>query len=277
MAHEVFGDPDGQPVVYLHGAPGAACEAAFLDAAAKANGLCILALAREQVTGDSSEAYLRQLTAEVVQLVGERPLHLIGFSIGASLALRIAARLPTPAAGIWLVSAAAPLELPGSLDGMGAGRYTFALARRYPRLFAGLAAYQGWLGRHFPAALLGMLFQGAQGADASLLGETAHKAQLLRIQRQGFARGAAAYVRDVQTYVQPWAASLAEVRAPVQLWHGELDNWAPLGMPRNLLAALAVSELHTLPGLSHYSCLLAASAPLCAQVAASLVRAKACC
>jgi len=41
-------------------------------------------------------------------------------------------------------------------------------------------------------------------------------------------------------------------------------------MPRNLLAALAVSELHALPGLSHYSCLLAASAPLCAQVAASL-------
>ena len=272
MAHEVFGDPDGQPVVYLHGTPGAACEAAFLDAAAKANGLCILAMAREQVTGGSSEAYLRQLTAEVVQLVGERPLHLIGFSIGASLALRIAARLPTPAAGVWLVSAAAPLELPGSLDGMGAGRYTFALARQYPRLFAGLAAYQGWLGRHFPAALLGMLFQGARGADARLLGEAAHKAQLLRIQRQGFAHGAAAYVRDVQAYVQPWAACLAEVRAPVQLWHGELDNWAPPGMPRNLLAALAASELHALPGLSHYSCLLAASAPLCAQVAASLAR-----
>ena len=272
MAHDVYGDPHGHPLVYLHGTPGAACEAEFLAAAAKANGLCILALAREQVAGDSSEAYLRQLTAEVVQLVGERPLHLIGFSIGASLALRIAARLPTPAAGVWLVSAAAPLELPGSLDGMGAGRYTFALARQYPRLFAGLAAYQGWLGRHFPAALLGMLFQGAQGADARLLGETAHKAQLLRIQRQGFARGAAAYVRDVQAYVQPWAECLAEVRAPVQLWHGELDNWAPPGMPRNLLAALATSELHALPGLSHYSCLLAASAPLCVQVAASLAR-----
>lgn len=270
MAHDVYGDPHGHPLVYLHGTPGAACEAEFLAAAAKANGLCILALAREQVAGDSSEAYLRQLTAEVVQLVGERPLHLIGFSIGASLALRIAARLPTPAAGVWLVSAAAPLELPGSLDGMGAGRYTFALARQFPRLFAGLAAYQGWLGRHFPTVLLGMLFQGAQGADARLLGETAHKAQLLRIQRQGFARGAAAYVRDVQAYEQPWAACLAEVRAPVQLWHGELDNWAPPGMPRNLLAALATSELHVLPGLSHYSCLLAASAPLCAQVAASL-------
>ena len=140
MAYDVYGDPDGHPLVYLHGTPGAACEAAFLAAAAKANGLCILALAREQVAGDSSEAYLRQLTAEVVQLVGERPLHLIGFSIGASLALRIAARLPTPAAGVWLVSAAAPLELPGSLDGMGAGRYTFALARQSPRLFAGLAA-----------------------------------------------------------------------------------------------------------------------------------------
>ena len=76
----------------------------------------------------------------------------------------------------------------------------------------------------------------------------------------------------MQAYVQPWAACLAEVRAPVQLWHGELDNWAPPGMPRNLLAALATSELHVLPGLSHYSCLLAASAPLCAQVAASLAR-----
>lgn len=276
MAHEVYGDPHGHPLVYLHGTPGAACEAAFLDAAAKANGLCILALVRDQVAGDSSEAYLRKLTAEVIQLAGERPLHLIGFSIGASLALRIAARLPRPAAGVWLVSAAAPLELPGSLDGMGMGRYTFALARRSPRLFAGLAAYQGWLARHFPAMLLGMLFHGAEGADATLLAEAVHKAQLQRIQQRGFAGGAGAYVRDVRCYVQPWAACLSEVRAPVQLWHGALDNWAPAGMPRNLLAALAASELHELPGLSHYSCLVAAGAPLCAQLAASLQRSQAC-
>lgn len=245
-------------------------------AAAQANGLRIVALERDSLDPNlQGEAYLAQLTAAVVRLAGEHPVHLLGFSIGASLALRVAARLPKPAAGIWLVSAAAPLEWPDSWQGMGAGRYTFALAQNYPRLFKLLSVYQGWLARHFAGLLLRSLFQGARGADAQLLAQASLRAQLMDVQRQCFARGAGAYVRDVQCYVEPWAASLAQVQVqvqvqgPVQLWHGDQDNWAPVSMAHALLAQFgSQAQLHWLAGRSHYSCLMDAAQPLCQQLAA---------
>ncbi|MFZ3182749.1 MAG: alpha/beta hydrolase [Pseudomonas sp.] len=270
MDYQTYGDPDGRPVFYFHGIPGAPTEAAWLAAAAQGNGLRIVALERDSLAPHlQGEAYLAELAAAVVRLAGERPVHLLGFSIGASLALRVAARLPKPAAGIWLVSAAAPLEWPDSWQGMGAGRYTFALAQSYPWLFRLLSIYQGWLARHFAGLLLRSLFQGARGADAQLLAQVPLREQLMDVQRQCFAQGAGAYVRDVQCYVEPWAASLAQVRGAVQLWHGDQDNWAPVRMAQALLAQFgSQAQLHWLAGRSHYSCLLDAAQPLCQQLTA---------
>lgn len=72
---------------------------------------------------------------------GGHPIRLIGFSIGASVALRIAALLGDKVEGIYLLSPAAPLEVKGNVDGMGAGRYTFFLAKRCPPLFSLFARY----------------------------------------------------------------------------------------------------------------------------------------
>ncbi len=271
MDYQIYGTPEGRPVFYFHGTPGAPAEAAWLAEAAQANGLCILALERDSLDlRVQGEAYIAELAAAVLRVADGRPIHLLGFSIGASLALRVAAQLPTPAAGVWLVSAAAPLEWPASWQGMGAGRYTFAMAQRYPRLFALVGAYQGWLARRFTGVLLGTLFQGARGADAELLAQAPQREQLVRVQQQAFAQGAGAYLRDVRAYVQPWAACLPAMAAPLQLWHGDHDNWAPVTMVQGLLEQFgAQAQVHWLAGRSHYSCLIDAAQPLCQQLAAS--------
>lgn len=272
MRYQTYGDPNGRPVFYFHGTPGAATEAMWLAAAAQANGLRLLALERDSLDPSlHGEAYVAELTAAVLGLAGEQSVHLLGFSIGASLALRVAAQLPKPAAGIWLVSAAAPLEWPACWQGMGAGRFTFAMAQGYPRVFKLLSAYQGWLARHFTGLLLRSLFQGARGADAELLVQAPLREQLMSVQRECFAQGSEAYVRDVRCYVEPWAACLPTVRGSLQLWHGDQDNWAPVTMAHGLLGQFgAQAQVHWLAGRSHYSCLLDAAQPLCQQLASRL-------
>lgn len=252
-----YGCPDGQPLFYFHGVPGAAVEAAMLHQAALAHGIKLLVVERN-LTGElGSAAYLQQLAQQISDRAVGQPIHLLGFSIGACLALRVAALLGERVAEIYLLSAAAPLEIPGNSVGMGAGRYTFLWAQHYPRLFRAFAWYQALLAKVSPRLLLKLLFAGAGGKDSELLSQPDTQAWLADIQRACFKHGASNYVRDVKLYVEPWATELDKVTATVSLWHGEADNWAPMAMSTYLQEHLRnANTVIRCAEQAHYSCLL---------------------
>jgi pimeloyl-ACP methyl ester carboxylesterase len=266
-----YGCPDGQPLFYFHGVPGAAVEAAMLHQAALAHGIKLLVVERN-LTGElGSAAYLQQLAQQISDRAAGQPIHLLGFSIGACLALRVAALLGERVAEIYLLSAAAPLEIPGNSVGMGAGRYTFLWAQHYPRLFRAFAWYQALLAKVSPRLLLKLLFAGAGGKDSELLSQPDTQAWLADIQRACFRHGVSRYVRDVKLYVEPWATELDKVTATVSLWHGDADNWAPIAMSiylqehlRNASAVIRGAEQ------AHYSCMLENAETLMATVQLNL-------
>ncbi|MDF3195622.1 alpha/beta hydrolase [Pseudomonas sp. 1928-m] len=257
MNPTAYGCPDGQPLFYLHGVPGAAVEAAMLHQAALAHGIKLLVVERNLPGKLDSAAYLQQLAQQISDRAAGQPIRLLGFSIGACLALRVAALLGERVAEVYLLSAAAPLQIPSNSVGMGAGRYTFLWAQHYPRLFRAFAWYQALLAKVSPGLLLKLLFAGAGGKDPELLHHADTQAWLVDIQRACFKHGTRSYVRDVELYVETWATELDNVTAAVSLWHGEADNWAPIAMSiylqEHLRHASAVSRgaEH-----AHYSCLL---------------------
>ena len=204
-------------------------------------------------TGD----YLQELCRRVVNASGDCPIRLMGFSIGASIALRVAAILGSQVEAIYLLSPAAPLEIKGNACGMGVGRYTFLLAKRYPTLFSLFGWYQAFLSRFSPAILLRLLFSGARGKDAELLANPAIRVWLENVQKTCFRAGISVYDRDVKLYVEPWSEILSTISSRVSIWHGEADNWAPIAMSDYLDAHLGnVVLLKKCNELSHYSCLI---------------------
>jgi len=263
-------DPQsGRLLVYFHGVPGAPIEARWLQAAASQLGLSVFAPDRFTVDATlRGDAYFRALAHAIAAQAQGRPVHLVGFSMGAFVALQTSRFLPEPAHSIHLVSAAAPLDGDDFLDAL-AGKHVFRLAQKSPWLFGLLSRWQGVLARHAPGALFGMLFASARGGDVALAQDAAFQAVIKAAMQSAFGPGLVGYRRDVQAYVQPWAASLAAVHAPVHLWQGDADNWSAPAMAHYLQAKLPqVAELQLLPGLSHYSCLLAALPKICAQVVA---------
>jgi pimeloyl-ACP methyl ester carboxylesterase len=266
-----YGCPDGQPLFYFHGVPGAAVEAAMLHQAALAHGIKLLVVERN-LTGElGSAAYLQQLAQQISDRAVGQPIHLLGFSIGACLALRVAALLGERVTEVYLLSAAAPLEIPSNSVGMGAGRYTFLWAQHYPRLFRAFAWYQALLAKVSPRLLLKLLFAGAGGNDSELLSQTYTQAWLADIQRACFKHGASNYVRDVKLYVEPWATELDKVTATVSLWHGEADNWAPIAMSTYLQEHLRMANAVTrCAEQAHYSCMLENAETLMATVQLNL-------
>ncbi len=261
-----YGCSDGALLVYFYGAPGSVDEAALFDQAAKQYGISVLCFDRFALpaTG-SSESYFRALATALEQQAAGRSMVLVGFSIGAFIALQTCRYLGAKVRGLHLISAAAPLDAGDFLPQM-AGKTVFQLARQHPWLFALLSYWQGLLARWLPSVVFRLIFASAQGADRQLAASPVFQAEMKQTLRYSFSQGLAGYMRDVRAYVQPWQKSLAEINVATQIWHGSEDNWSPPAMADCLAQSLPSAESCVLPGLSHYSCLQAVVERICQQI-----------
>lgn len=67
-------------------------------------------------------------------------------------------------------------------------------------------------------------------------------------------QGAAGWWLDGQAFGRPWPFDVAEIRAPIHVFHGDNDSLAPLPVLRRSLARAArVVEEHIYPGGNHFS------------------------
>lgn len=242
-------------VAYFHGIPGCPVE---LELFARSIGDRRAIFAPDRASAEphlNFVQYSTVLAQEIVTRFPTQPIHLIGFSLGAHMALEVAARLNERVARVSLVSAGAPLACGVPLPQM-AGGTVFKMARDAPRRFLALSAAQSALANIAPALLARMMFTSAQGADVQLKQEPHFMAAMQTILRHSLGAGLAGYRREMCAYVLPWEDILPRVAAPVTLWHGDQDNWAPPMMAEWLSGQLPnVAALHWLPGKSHYSAL----------------------
>lgn len=245
-------------IVYLHGTPGSGGELALVDGNnALGPDICTPDRFGIDPQLDIDTAFER--LAEMICKEGDtRPIHLIGFSLGAFAALQVASRLSARVVRLDLVSAAAPLELGHFLPDM-AGRPVFEAARAGGWKFCALVRLQAMFARIMPGAMTSMLFASAAPADRALLAAKGFRARYRQILSASFTDGGVGYAREISAYVRPWAGCLANISADTTLWHGSEDNWTPFTMAEALCAALSAGvRINRLAGLSHYSALAAA-------------------
>ena len=185
-------------------------------------------------------------------------VHLIGFSLGAMTALHIAALRPDSVKKVTLIAPAAPLELENFLPKM-VGRPVFKMAKLGIIPFKAFTAVQR-LGVSVAATkVIKAMFDGSPEPDMKHLADPVFQAALVDGLQQSLGRDNKAYRQAVHTYVKPWAHLLADIKCPVTLHHGTLDNWAPIEMSHALQQAIPTKvELISYDGLGHYSTLHAA-------------------
>ncbi len=187
---------------------------------------------------------------------------LIGFSLGAFTALRVAALAGDRIAHIHLISPAAPLQLGDFLGDM-AGGPLFRMAMSKPRLFRFATRCQSWCARAAPGFLFDRLFASARGADIALARDAAFRSGMLTVLQGGLGQQPHGFARDASAYVDDWRELLRQISQPVMIWQGDADNWTPPAMARALASALPhTGELRLFPGLSHYSTLRTALAEI---------------
>lgn len=247
-----------EPIVYFHGLPGGSGELGAVGAAAHWSNLPHTSLNR-RVIGDGSNLsqHFDALASELKSACGHSPVRFVGFSLGAYAALEVASRMGPAVSRINLDSAAAPLTKGNFLPDM-AGQMVFRAARYSPLLLTALTRVQSLVLHVSPERLFDMLFASAQGMDRELAAQPHFRASIIEVLNDCFNDGAKGYRLELRGYTQDWSQILPQITQPVELWHGNLDNWAPPSMADALADALPnVRMVHRLEGHSHYSTLQA--------------------
>ncbi|MFZ1388621.1 MAG: alpha/beta hydrolase [Thiolinea sp.] len=259
LSFRQFGAENRRLIIYFHGAPGSPQECEVFDLYGKQQGLTLLCFDRFTLDPALDEqAYYQALAAAILQKSDSKPVDVIGFSIGAFVALQVCRYLPQEAVRkLHLVSAAAPLEAGHFIETM-VGKPVFQLAKNFPTLFIGLSYWQKLLAKFSPPTLYRLLFASAAGQDKVLAANPEFQALMTQVLRECFGGNVKGYTRDIRAYVQAWATMLGEITCDTYIWHGAEDNWSPKEMADYLAKTIpGCVRCEIMENTLHYSTLYA--------------------
>ena len=240
-------------VIFCHGMPGGPADADLLRGAN--SDAVIDALNLLDCDAANLDHGLKSALDAVLANAPDAQVTLVGFSIGAMAAIRLAAMRPENVSRLVLISPAAPLSLGDFLPDM-AGRPVFELARKAPVLLHILTGFQGLIVRISPKILINMLFAKCGPSEKELLKDAAFRDALAQGLVGSLARKPKGYLAFVSAYVADWSDVLPDVKCPVVLWHGTKDTWSPPAMSEALVDAFSEpAALNLVEDGEHYSTL----------------------
>lgn len=252
VAFNEYGDPEGEPLVFLHGTPGSRLLGGLFDDTARRAGYLLIVPDRPGY-GQSTSWPTRKLTdagtivAGILDACGVADARVVGFSGGGPHALAAAAIRPNRVREVHIVSGATP---PGMGEPVPTQQRLATLARRTPRLLGGLFRTQAWIANRWPNIVVSQYTTGLQGipdTDVRLVANDFIEA---------VGGGASGAVAESRLLANPWAFNLADVDVATRLWHGTQDENVPVNGVRELCETLSDADL-TVHDTDHLTTLLA--------------------
>jgi pimeloyl-ACP methyl ester carboxylesterase len=256
LAWASYGDPTGQPVFYLHGAPATRLLHPS-DRVAAEHGVRLISASRPGYGRSDFQPGRRVLDwpedlEQLADHLGIERFAVVGASAGGPYVAACAWALPQRVRVAALVSSFGPVDAPGAMEGLPWERQLGV-----------------FLGRHAPwgnRALMATLRNPSRDTEAFTRRYSSHscasdKAMLADPEFGGMMkasyaasceRGVRGFAHDVSILVRPWGFRLEEIRVPTHLWHAREDRGTPLPMAQAMAAAIPGCRTRWLEGGSHF-------------------------
>ncbi|GGG70735.1 alpha/beta hydrolase [Kocuria dechangensis] len=273
----VTGPPDGLPLVFHHGAPGAAVPFGPLEDAAVERGLRVVTLSRPgygnsdplpEGTAPGTVSGTAADTRLVLDELGATDFLTLGWSNGAPRALACGALLADRCRAVAALSGYAPpgvvgLDPVAGMDENSAAEYTAAVQGPEE-----LEAVLGEEVRSMTAAALGTLEEIMELLraflppvdQAALTGGLAE--YVLSGARHALRQGVVGWRDDDLAVVRPWGFAVEQIDVPTRIWHGRLDRAVPVAHGEWLAAHVPGARTHLLEPEGHISLLVRLNAML---------------
>ena len=263
------GDPEGTPVLYLHGTPDSRLARHPDDGIAAAAGVRLLAIDRPGYGGSSpldpagsrSPEWPATMSQDVATLLDELAIERCGvlaWSGGALSGVALAATVPARVAALGIVAGLVPCEAYTDPDlRAGADPWRLDLVEQAATVSPGeLGAEVAPLLAPWPCDLdLAAEHQAAHRSAtdaAELAGVPGGVDRMAEALTEAVRPGLAGVAADVEAQARPLGVHPAAVICPVHLWYGTLDAVAPPANGRWYAAHLPAASLHLVEGAGHY-------------------------
>ena len=254
LAYAEFGDPDGRPVLFLHGTPGYRLNPWTTDAELRSLGVRLIALDRPGVGRSTARPQRRLLDwADDVQRLadslGLERFAVVGFSNGGPHAAACAYKLGPRVSGTALVAPMPPLDRPGALRQLGAPGWYYPAALRAPWVLRALFGALVALARRNAGRAERILLSGMSEPDRRLFGRPEYTGRLGADLAGAGSRG---IVDDERVMPLPWGFEPERVEGPVRLWLGERDELVAAHVWLERARRFPACDTSVVPGAGHF-------------------------
>jgi pimeloyl-ACP methyl ester carboxylesterase len=253
-----YGDPQGLPVLAIHGTPGSRFMFALTDQPARQRGLRIVAPERP---GYGLSPFHRQETlaheaadlGALADALGLRRFALVGISGGAPFAVAASYAMPGRVALLALINPVGHIaECQSRIRMSKSHRLAFTRICRSNgacTLFFGSVRS---LVRFAPGIAYRVLQQRVPRSDRIVLAREEVRANLQAALKEGLRPGIAGALQDLRLYCVNWRLPLHEIDVPAVLWQGSDDAIVPPAAAYDLAETLPNCRLDVIQGGGHY-------------------------
>lgn len=252
------GDPQGHPVIFMHGIAGSRHLRHPDDDMLMQEGIRLI-IPERPGSGDSDAQPERRIVdwpQDVVALADH--LHLqrfsvLGYSAGTSYALAVAAALPARVQAVHLVAAVPPIS---DMEDFRAYnpvfRMTLFIARYTPGLLPAVMRVMVKDIRKNVYQYLEKIFSNAPEQDREILANPVLRANIATGLRASVQRSEQEIALEVLLTAREWGFDLDKIPMPVHLWYGEKDPLVAPSAAEKLARLLPDAELTFVPAAGHY-------------------------
>lgn len=262
-----YGDPDGLPVLALHGAPASRLMFEVADPIARARGLLLFCPDRpgyglSPVDDRPTLARRAEQFEAIADHLGLDRMAVCAVSGGAPYAVALASRLGKRVTALALVSPMGPIaDMHVALSkeegeaGMGASRakrwffMDLPKRRRALRAVAAVAARGFRISPKLSARLFARLLN---PTDTATLGQPQVEASLIKMTREALRHGVTGGLADLEIFAQPWGVDFSAIHAPTLIWQGTDDRIVPVEAALWLGAQLPDCVVERIEGAGHF-------------------------
>jgi len=254
-----YGDPQGRPLIWLHGTPGGRRQIPEeARVAAQDLGIRLVAVARPGSSRSTSYLYDNVLgfvpDLEVLtDRLGIAEFAVIGLSGGGPYTLAAAHLLAPRVPAVTVLGGVAPAVGPDAAPG-GLVSYVARLQGPLTRLRVPLAFTVGTLVsalRPLGRPAISAYARLSPPGDRALLKRPEFRAMFLEDIFAGHQPGLHAPIYDAVLFGRDWGFDPRDVNVPVRWWHGDADHIVPFTHAEHMMSLLPDAELFVLPGESH--------------------------